>query len=144
MTIIFVYGSLIQGEPNHGLLSRARFVGNATTVKRYTLYDLGTFPAMVRTGTSAVRGELYEVNDFTLAIVDRLEGVPSFYRRIAVSLDDGSVADGYVLGHDLVYGRRVVASGDWRRRNDSQGQCGNDRKARVQRGRGSGAWRSRV
>ncbi len=121
MTILFVYGSLIQGESNHGLLSRARFIGEATTVKRYTLYDLGSFPAMARMGTGAVRGELYDVDNSTLASVDRLEGVPTFYRRIAVLLDDGSIADGYVLRREQVSGRRVIASGDWRRRDEPQG-----------------------
>ena len=82
---VFVYGTLLAGEPNSRLLARAQRIGDARTEEGFALFDLGAFPGMVnvrsRSGAGAVVGELYAVDDETLEALDRLEGHPSFYRR---------------------------------------------------------------
>ena len=73
-TCVFVYGTLLAGEPNHRLLTGARLVAEARTKPAFELRDLGAFPGLVRGGQHAVAGEVYEVDVATLAALDRLEG----------------------------------------------------------------------
>ena len=113
-TRVFVYGSLLAGEPNHRVLARATLVAKARTEPRFALHDLGAFPAMVDGGAHAVDGEVYEVDADTLAALDRLEGHPRFYRRAAIVLADGSSADSYLLSSAQVEGHAVISTGCWR------------------------------
>jgi gamma-glutamylaminecyclotransferase len=117
---VFVYGTLLAGEPNHRLLLRAQLVGAARTVARYELRDLGPFPGLVEGGSQSVLGELYEVDAPTLAALDRLEGHPRFYRRVPVALEGGAAAETYVLAPEQVEGRPVIRSGSWRHRREEQ------------------------
>lgn len=115
-TRVFVYGTLMRGEPNHGFLANAEFVGPATTAPEYVLVTLGAFPAMVRGGIQPVEGEVYLVGPDALERLDRLEGHPKFYRREQIILEDDSVVDTYLLSARQVAGCPVVNSGSWRRR----------------------------
>ena len=65
--LMFVYGTLRQDEVNHDLLVRAHFVAEARTEPCFELFDLGAFPAMSANGQTAVLGEVYAVDDATLA-----------------------------------------------------------------------------
>lgn len=112
---VFVYGTLLSGEPNHRLLAGAELVGEACTEPEFDLVSLGAFPAMVPGGGTAVAGEVYEVNRATLDDLDRLEGHPRFYRRHAVRLHDGGEVLAYLLTPDQARGRPRITSGDWRR-----------------------------
>ena len=98
---VFVYGTLREGYGNHRLLARAidegrasRVGGHARTERPATLVNVGWFPAIttLHAGPCSVVGELYSVDDQTLAELDRLEGVPRLYTRervrVAVSVDD--------------------------------------------------------
>jgi gamma-glutamylcyclotransferase (GGCT)/AIG2-like uncharacterized protein YtfP len=69
---LFVYGSLKKGYHNHFLLEEAKFLGKKTI--KGTMYSLNHFPGVVLKGESEIEGELYEVDDKTLNLVDRLEG----------------------------------------------------------------------
>jgi gamma-glutamylcyclotransferase (GGCT)/AIG2-like uncharacterized protein YtfP len=114
---VLVYGSLLQGESNHRLLAGpgARLVmAEARTEPGYELRDLGGFPGMVRGGAGEVIGEVYEVDEATLAALDRLEGQPWFYTRTRIGLEDGSSVEAYLLSPEQALGRRVILSGDWR------------------------------
>ncbi|HEU4532466.1 MAG TPA: gamma-glutamylcyclotransferase [Polyangiaceae bacterium] len=113
--VVFVYGSLLRGERNHGRMAGARFVGPARTLARYALYDLGAYPGMTD-GAQAVEGELYEVDVRLLAALDAFENHPRFYRRRAIALEGGTQAEGYLLTRAQVAGRPRVASGSWRAR----------------------------
>lgn len=113
-TRVFVYGSLLRGEPNYPVIERGVLVGGASTEPRFTLHDLGAFPGMVAEGSQAVAGEVYEVDRVTLADLDRLEGHPRFYRRTPIALADGTHAETYLLTRAQVEDRPVVPNGDWR------------------------------
>ena len=115
-TLVFVYGTLLSGERNHRLLARARLVGEARTEPRFSLHDLGSFPGLVPDGSHAVAGEVYEVDEPTLAALDRLEGHPDFYRRASVGLDDGTSVLAYLLTSEQVRAYPMIASGSWRAR----------------------------
>jgi gamma-glutamylaminecyclotransferase len=119
-TLIFVYGSLLRGESNHSVLGGARLIARAITAPRYTLIDLGAFPAMLDSGRTPIHGEVYRCDAETLARLDRLEGHPRFYQRRDVMLARGPAnAQGYFLAGD----RRdaaPIASGDWRRHREAK------------------------
>lgn len=78
---VFVYGTLKQGYGNYPVMERAegQLISKAhTDGKKYDLYDLGPYPAVVK-GKFSIIGELYVVED--LKPLDRLEGYPRFYNR---------------------------------------------------------------
>ena len=98
MTRVFVYGTLKQGYGNNYLMEGATFVGHGQTVGKYRLLNSGfpvLWPRAHRPGddrrNAHVRGEVYKVNDETLARLDRLEGEGHMYhrRQRLVRLDDG-------------------------------------------------------
>lgn len=118
---MFVYGTLLRGESNHGLLVRAELLGTACTEARYELVDLGGYPAMLPGGTVPVRGEVWGVDDATLSRLDELEGHPGYYRRRSLKLDDGRSVQAYLLPREQARGCPRIESGDWRRRDGSTG-----------------------
>lgn len=63
--LVFVYGTLRNGERNHHLLATSQCLGHHTTPPVYSLYDLGTYPAVI-TGHSPILGEVYLIDDETL------------------------------------------------------------------------------
>ena len=115
-TKVFVYGSLLSGQPNAGRLAGARPLGAAWTEPAYTLVDLGTYPGLVEGGATAVAGEVYEVDGALLAALDAFEGHPDDYRRTPVRLAGGDVAEAYVVPAERALGGIVVPTGDWRTR----------------------------
>jgi gamma-glutamylaminecyclotransferase len=116
MPRLFVYGTLMQGEPLHHRLGPARFLGGARTAAAFDLVDLGPYPAAVGGGSTALIGELYEVDPATLDRLDELEGVPGLYRRTTIPLADGTPAEAYLMPRKALRGRPLIPSGDWRRR----------------------------
>jgi len=120
-TTVFVYGTLLRGESNHGLLIRSHLVGTACTQAHYELIDLGGYPAMIPGGDVPVRGEVWEVDGATLTRLDELEGHPGYYRRQELRLDDGRLVQAYLLPREQARGCPRIESGDWRRRDGSAG-----------------------
>jgi gamma-glutamylaminecyclotransferase len=78
---VFVYGTLKKGFSNHHLLSCAKFIGTAVTEKHYALYEAGLPYVISGEQVSTIHGEVYLVDQVTLAILDNLEGHPNFYKR---------------------------------------------------------------
>jgi gamma-glutamylaminecyclotransferase len=81
---VFVYGTLKRGFENHRLLENSVFVGEARTVTPYSMLD-GAFPVLRDRGEHCfqVSGELYEVDEPTLALLDELEDTASgLYERV--------------------------------------------------------------
>ena len=114
---VFVYGTLLAGEPNSRLLARAQRIGDARTEEGFALFDLGAFPGMVRAREGSVVGEVYEVDRETLGALDRLEGHPDFYRRTEITLAppmDAEPVWTYLLRPEQVAGRKQIPSGSWR------------------------------
>ncbi|AGE72215.1 hypothetical protein SacN8_11355 [Sulfolobus acidocaldarius N8] len=118
---IFVYGSLRFGfELNH-FLKNSRFVGLGL-VEGYKMYDLGSYPGVVR-GDSVVHGEVYEINDELLNVLDEVEdyrGSPDdlyIREKVRVYFDDKRkyYLDNvyiYVYNQDIT-GRDVIVDGDY-------------------------------
>uniref|UniRef100_A0AAY5KT67 Gamma-glutamylaminecyclotransferase n=2 Tax=Esox lucius TaxID=8010 RepID=A0AAY5KT67_ESOLU len=97
MTLIFVYGTLKKGQPNHFRIQpdqangKAEFCGHARTVERYPLVIAGKYniPALLnRPGEGQrVQGEVYKVDNTMLAFLDAFEGCPSMYQRTLAQLE---------------------------------------------------------
>jgi gamma-glutamylcyclotransferase (GGCT)/AIG2-like uncharacterized protein YtfP len=88
----FVYGTLKCGYPNNPMLEGCEFLGEAVTVLTYKAV---TVPAYKMVGTSfpvimpdpsgkPVAGELYTVDDATLARLDQLEREGRSYDRVMI------------------------------------------------------------
>ena len=108
---VFVYGSLKSGHYNHSLLSNSVFVSNHITEPKFTLVDLGAFPAVLSHGATSIQGELYKVTEKTLAELDKLEGYPKYYDRMKILTDVGNA-----WMYTLVKGSKdypVIESGIW-------------------------------
>ncbi len=112
MKLIFVYGSLLSGMGNHGVIEGAHFVAHHVTDPEYSLMSLGAFPGLILEGDTAIHGELYNVDDATYERVEHLEGYPTFYQRTSIRTPHGE-ADTYYLDRDN-YSYSLVESGDWK------------------------------
>lgn len=108
--LVFVYGTLRQGQSNHHLLAQSELLGNHTTPPIYSLYDLGSYPAVIE-GHNAIYGEVYRVDDDTLKQLDILEDVPVDYRREQIETPFG-LAWMYIYQQDQQL-EKLISSGDW-------------------------------
>jgi gamma-glutamylaminecyclotransferase len=94
MHFVFVYGTLKRGFPNFDAhMQAAKFLGPARTLDAYPLVIGGQWrtPFMIdEPGEgSPVSGEVFGVDDNTLALLDHLEGIgqPNGYHRAEITID---------------------------------------------------------
>jgi gamma-glutamylcyclotransferase (GGCT)/AIG2-like uncharacterized protein YtfP len=114
--LLFVYGTLRQGEVQHALLATARHLRMVSTVPSFHLVEVAPYAALVRGGTTSVTGELYELDLATRGVIDVERQVPQLFTRETIDLSDGTRADAYLLTSEQVRGRRRLAHGDWKKR----------------------------
>jgi gamma-glutamylcyclotransferase (GGCT)/AIG2-like uncharacterized protein YtfP len=120
LALLFAYGTLMRGEPLHGVLARrAAFVGEGHV--RGRLVALGRFPGLVP-GAGRVRGELFRLHDpELLPVVDREEGYNFVRCRATVTRLDGRRVRAWLYRYT---GSQTMATpiprGEWRRRGDSR------------------------
>lgn len=103
---VFVYGTLKRGFPNHHYMheAEAAFIGTARTVDAYPLIIGGQWfsPNLLpeRGQGHRVAGEIWEVGEAGLAILDALESVhlPTGYHRqtIPVEMAGGGIEQALV------------------------------------------------
>lgn len=112
--LVFVYGSLKRGQPNHHQLGGSPCCGDAR-LTGLALYDLGPFPmAIVSDDADAVlNGELYAVTADQLEALDRFEGAPRLYERQRHRLADGRAVWVYVGRPRQVRLVARIPSGMW-------------------------------
>jgi gamma-glutamylcyclotransferase (GGCT)/AIG2-like uncharacterized protein YtfP len=108
---VFAYGRC--GLARATTTCSARRLATDGTRAAFTLVDLGAYPAAVAGGTTAIVGEVFEVDAATLARLDRLEGHPRLYQRTTVRLASRRVVEMYVMTAVQAAGWPVIASGDW-------------------------------
>jgi gamma-glutamylcyclotransferase (GGCT)/AIG2-like uncharacterized protein YtfP len=113
---LFVYGSLLGGEPAHHLLEGAPLLAPTATTTGFALVDFGDWPGMLREGGGRVRGELYAIPEALVPTLDRYEDHPQVFVRQQIELADGSRAETYLVRAERAAGRPRIPSGDWRRR----------------------------
>lgn len=94
---VLVYGTLRKGQGNAGLLDDSKFLGTVIIPASAGLVMLdamrGAYPVAVQAKGSGhepekIVAELYAVNDATLKELDRLEAVPTLYKRHRVKVQN--------------------------------------------------------
>lgn len=71
---LFVYGTLLHGEPNHHVLKGARLLYSGTKLQA-KMYDTGNgYPAINLAMGSTIVGDIYEIHDQMWSNLDDLEG----------------------------------------------------------------------
>ena len=79
--LLAVYGTLKKGYANHTCVKHLPFVGKATSVGHFTMYD-GAFPVVVEEPYHRVAVELFSFEDEKdIAKADQLENHPDWYER---------------------------------------------------------------
>jgi gamma-glutamylcyclotransferase (GGCT)/AIG2-like uncharacterized protein YtfP len=78
---VFVYGTLKSGFSNHYLLEGCEFFGDAATVPTYKMIENGFPVIMPDPEGKPLAGEIYIVDEETLARLDQLEREGSSYDR---------------------------------------------------------------
>ena len=99
MNLVFVYGTLQTGQYNNYLLRTSQCLDEGEA-EGLTLYSMGGFPAAVRSAENdhTVVGELWQVDDDVLDILDQLEGHPNWYERQLwnVRVETGDLLEAWV------------------------------------------------
>ncbi|WP_375752397.1 gamma-glutamylcyclotransferase [Vibrio sp. HN007] len=108
--LVFVYGTLRKGECNHHLLERSEYLGMYETEPNFQLFDLGQYPGLTEGGHSII-GEIYRVDNETLAQLDILEDIPIEYRRESIETQFGQ-AWIYIYQQSATP-EQVIESGNW-------------------------------
>ena len=119
---IIAYGTLMTGECNHHFCRNAVSIQPCTITG--TIYDTGWgFPAFVPGKTGTVKAELIEIPIADWPDMDRLEGYPRLYDRMLVpaTLEDGGTVEAWVyVMNQIPPQAKVIASGDWKNREDGR------------------------
>lgn len=104
---LFVYGTLMNGHPNHRLLDNTPLM-RATSVRGFKMVNVdGHFPAAIRNLGSEIFGEMYQCNPQLLDNLDILESVGTLYDRHVVRTSCNDWAWMYV-GIEEVFGKFPV------------------------------------
>lgn len=92
--LLFIYGTLKQGECRESAMKGSRYLGVAVTAPDYVMFSLGSFPALKQEQDGdGVYGELYEVDDDCLEGLDDIEGVDhGLYERRNIELASVTLA----------------------------------------------------
>ena len=95
---LFVYGSLMSGMHNSNFFldsAKGEPLPAYTMSRRYRMYDLGSFPGVIKTehNNTYIKGEVVELD--SLKATDFLEGHPTFYKReiVGVVLDTTKIKE---------------------------------------------------
>lgn len=111
---VFVYGTLRKDGANPASNYGAKFVQHDSV--QGTLYDLGAFPGWRCDDVRAVViGDVYEVDDIGLAMLDRYESEGRLYKRTTITTDRGEEAFIYELMDWVMEYNKLspITSGDW-------------------------------
>lgn len=126
MQKVFVYGTLRAGEVNdigsaaarHGI-AEPTLLGSGTV--RGHLYDFGKYPGLVvDTAGTPVRGDVYEIDEALMAVLDEIEDVYPGVEGLFVAHEGSVEMEGaaitcrfYPVGEHAVKGLARIRSGDW-------------------------------
>jgi len=110
---VFVYGTLKQGNRTRGMQhfgGEAEFIGDATTDADFSMYNLGSFPAAVLNGEHKISGQVFDVDDDVLEVLDHIEGYPDFYSRDQINTSLGKAWIYHIKDIDEYHGEKIVPS----------------------------------
>jgi len=121
-TTIFVYGTLLQGMALAHVLKNSVYLGPA--IISANLLNFGNYPGLIK-GNGLATGELYQINKYTLKILDEIEGYQtetperSLYVREIVpvtQLSNGQVVQAHCYFYNgTLKPSATIPHGDYRR-----------------------------
>lgn len=88
--IVFVYGTLMSGCGNHGRISsspQSQLICKGLTVSHYCMFAAGVPFVDPDLQRARIHGEIWVVDDETLASLDQLEGHPDWYYREQIAIE---------------------------------------------------------
>ena len=93
MNYVFVYGTLMTNQRNHGYLKDATYIGDGA-IEGYEIYDLGRYPGIIE-GNGTVFGEVYQVTEEIEKRLDYLEEEGDLYLKKPemVRLDENQILE---------------------------------------------------
>jgi len=120
--IIFVYGTLLKGQKRESVLANSKYIGPAI-MNQAEMFDLGAYPGITK-GNGIVIGELYDITEKTMQIIDRIEGYNEnnladslFIRKEveACKFIDGKFVNVFSYFYNDSISTNLIAHGDYRR-----------------------------
>ena len=111
--LIFVYGTLRSSESRNLVLKDSEYIGINTTLPKYTMVNLGSFPGILNFGNTPIVGEIYAVSNSVLEVLDQIEGHPNFYKRKKIDIDHFENISAYFLDKDKYASYPEIKSGNW-------------------------------
>lgn len=118
MKLIFTYGTLMQGNRNHGFMAGSEFLCEAK-LRDYAIYDLGWFPAIKAEQGAIVTGEIYRVPEEEMAPIRMLECEGRLYKETPVCCEvegEPVLCLAYVYLPEVSEEQRINGSQLWRRK----------------------------
>lgn len=118
--LIAVYGSLRKDLGNyHAHLKSSKYIGVFETNPIYTLKSLGSFPALIKDGSTSIVMEVFRVDDETMTSIDRLEGYQknggsNHYEKETIKTPYGDAFIYFYGDPERIKDAPVVLSGDWK------------------------------
>ena len=106
---VFVYGTLMKGQPAEHMLSGCAF-GGFFQLRNYAMYNLGSYPGIRPCTGESVLGELYFATDNIVAQLDRYEGEGYLYHRTNVKISashNSYTAEAYVYNQDVADSKKM-------------------------------------
>lgn len=87
--LLFIYGTLKRDGQRHRAIQDQTFLGEATTKTGYQLLDLGSYPGLIRVEQDGrkITGELWEIHNSRLPMLDQIEGAPRLYRLEPIEIE---------------------------------------------------------
>ena len=115
--VVFTYGTLMRGQSAEYLMGNAEWSGHAC-LRGYAMTDLGSFPGISESASETALGEVWFVDDDTLAQLDRHKEEYSLYIRRQVQVENSyGRLDAYAYICNGTSGGRLLREG-WHARND--------------------------
>ena len=109
--LVAVYGTLKHGCCNHSVLQEATFVGSFVTPPSYSMLNIGEYPALITGGSTAIRCEVYRVNQQHMVNLDALEDYPHLYTRRHIETPFGQAW--LYLWNQSPQGYPLINHGNW-------------------------------
>lgn len=113
MNYVFVYGTLKSGWGNH-----ERYMVNVKFIKKVLIKGISIhtdnetrLPFAMKNKKGVIQGEIYEVDDKTLKMLDRLESHPIWYKRHLFKVGEYKVW--IYLNPEEAKGLPIIKNGNW-------------------------------
>ncbi|MFM2481046.1 gamma-glutamylcyclotransferase [Celerinatantimonas sp. YJH-8] len=93
-----IYGALKSAHQSHDMvLKAAKYLGEYTTPKAFSLYQYGNEPAVLNGGNQSITIDVFEITPEQLEQIDDFEHYPTVHDRITINIPGFGPALLYVM-----------------------------------------------